>query len=73
MKTIHFTFIFTFSILLSLATNAQKFNNLASTPPMGWNNWNKFEWKIDEQTVREIADAMVSSFRTDNWAIVDRK
>ena len=33
----------------------------AATPPMGWNSWNHFEEKIDDKTVREIADAMVSS------------
>jgi hypothetical protein len=34
---------------------------LAATPPMGWNSWNHFEAKIDDKTVREIADAIVSS------------
>ena len=34
---------------------------LANTPPMGWNSWNKFGCKIDEQLIRETADAMVSS------------
>jgi len=28
---------------------------------MGWNSWNKFAEKVDDKTVREIADAMVSS------------
>jgi alpha-galactosidase len=36
-------------------------NGLAQTPPMGWNSWNKFAGKIDDRTVREIADAIVSS------------
>jgi len=36
-------------------------NGLAKTPPMGWNSWNLFESRIDDQTVRAIADAMVSS------------
>ncbi|MDP9169864.1 MAG: glycoside hydrolase family 27 protein [Acidobacteriota bacterium] len=36
-------------------------NHLATTPPMGWNSWNKFHANIDGKTVREIADAMVSS------------
>ena len=36
-------------------------NALARTPPMGWNSWNKFAGKIDDKTVREIADAMVTS------------
>src|SRR6266581_2485824 len=35
--------------------------DLAMTPPMGWNSWNKFAGKIDDKTVREIADAMVTS------------
>jgi alpha-galactosidase len=36
-------------------------NGLARTPPMGWNSWNLFAEKIDDKTVREIADAMVAS------------
>jgi alpha-galactosidase len=28
---------------------------------MGWNSWNKFASRVDDATVREIADAMVSS------------
>jgi alpha-galactosidase len=36
-------------------------NGLARTPPMGWNSWNKFAGKVDDQVVRQIADAMVSS------------
>src|SRR2546430_5396816 len=38
-----------------------KDNGLVRTPPMGWNSWNKFAGKIDDATVRQIADAMVSS------------
>ena len=37
------------------------YNGLAKTPPMGWNSWNLFAGKIDDQTVRTMADAMVSS------------
>jgi len=36
-------------------------NGLAKTPPMGWNSWNKFAERVDDATVREIADAMVGS------------
>jgi alpha-galactosidase len=36
-------------------------NSLARTPPMGWNSWNKFRQKIDDVTVRGMADAMVAS------------
>jgi alpha-galactosidase len=35
---------------------------LAPVPPMGWNSWNKFGCgKINEQLIRDIADALVSS------------
>ncbi len=36
-------------------------NGLARTPPMGWNSWNKFQDVFDDATVRQMADAMVSS------------
>lgn len=42
-------------------TMAQKFDELAKTPPMGWNSWNKFGCDISEKTIREMADALVSS------------
>ncbi len=38
-----------------------KYEELALTPPMGWNSWNKFACNVDEQLIRETADAMVSS------------
>jgi alpha-galactosidase len=36
-------------------------SGLARTPPMGWNSWNHFRSRVDDATVRAIADAMVSS------------
>jgi alpha-galactosidase len=41
--------------------NYKKFDNLAMTPPMGWNSWNKFACNVDETLIRQVADAMVSS------------
>ncbi|AWG26842.1 glycoside hydrolase family 27 protein [Flavobacterium kingsejongi] len=38
-----------------------KYEGLAMTPSMGWNSWNTFETKIDEQLVKQTADIMVSS------------
>ncbi|MGC4129107.1 MAG: glycoside hydrolase family 27 protein [Bergeyella sp.] len=38
-----------------------KFPDLALTPPMGWNSWNKFACNVDENLIKEMADAMVSS------------
>jgi len=37
------------------------YNGLAKTPPMGWNSWNKFAGRVDDATVRAIADAMASN------------
>ncbi|MEV6640332.1 NPCBM/NEW2 domain-containing protein [Amycolatopsis sp. NPDC051371] len=34
---------------------------LGERPPMGWNSWNKFHCDINEELIRETADAMVSS------------
>jgi alpha-galactosidase len=34
-------------------------NGLSRTPPMGWNTWNKFGCNLDEQMVRNAADAMI--------------
>lgn len=47
------------SIISSL--EAQKYEGLALTPPMGWNSWNKFACDVDEDLIRETADAMVST------------
>jgi alpha-galactosidase len=40
---------------------AQKFEGLAQTPPMGWNSWNTFVCNIDEDLIKEMADAMAES------------
>ena len=49
--------------------------NLAPTPPMGWNSWNWFGKKqINENVVREVIDAMVSSGLRDagyKYVVVD--
>lgn len=36
-------------------------NGLGLTPPMGWNSWNHFNCNIDENIIRQTADAMVST------------
>lgn len=44
-----------------VALKAQKYEGLAETPAMGWNSWNKFACNIDEDIIRGVADAMVST------------
>ncbi len=51
------SFIF---VLVSFSLSAQKYD-LAQTPPMGWNSWNRFACDINEQLIRETADAMVAT------------
>jgi alpha-galactosidase len=36
-------------------------NEIARTPPMGWNSWNHFACKVNDKVVRGAADALVSS------------
>lgn len=45
--------------LAPLVCHAQK--DLAPTPPMGWMSWNLYGENINEQVVRDIADAMVAN------------
>ena len=47
---------------------------LAPTPPMGWNSWNKFQCNVDENLLRQTADAMVQSGMKDagyQYVIID--
>jgi alpha-galactosidase len=54
--------IIKFIVCLTLLTlSAQSFDELAKTPPMGWNSWNKFGCDVSETLIKEMADAMVSS------------
>lgn len=46
----------------------------AVTPPLGWNSWNSFGCNVTEATVRQAADAMVSSGMRDagyEYVVVD--
>lgn len=62
---------------------AQKFENVALTPPMGWNSWNTFEVNINEDLVKKTADIIVSSglkdagyeyiVLDDGWMVKDHK
>ena len=47
--------------LFSLSAAAQKFGQLAPTPPMGWNSWNKFHCDVSEALIMKAADALISS------------
>jgi len=47
---------------------------LANTPPMGWNSWNKFGCNVSEDLIRQIADAIVASGMKDagyQYVVID--
>jgi alpha-galactosidase len=49
-------------------------NGLARTPPMGFNTWNKFACNVNEDLIKGIADAMVSSGMRDagyQYVVID--
>ncbi len=54
-------FVLAFCFFISGCSPDPVNKNLAPTPPMGWNSWNKFACGINEKLVHEIADAMVTS------------
>src|SRR5260370_1988460 len=35
--------------------------NVAATPPMGWNSWNKFACDVSDKLIREMTDAILTS------------
>jgi alpha-galactosidase len=69
--------LFLFVLLVfasSLPIYSQKFENLAATPPMGWNSWNGFGCNVDEKMIRGTADALVSSGMKDagyQYVVID--
>jgi alpha-galactosidase len=49
--------LFSFPLLAQSTVSA----NLALTPPMGWNTWNKFACNVSADLIKQAADAMVKS------------
>lgn len=58
MNKIKLSIIFTAVAIVPIFS---QINDLAKTPPMGWNSWNVFHENINETQIKEIADVMVSS------------
>lgn len=75
-----FKFMMKHTLLLAIIAifvcvgHAQKFDQLASTPPMGWNSWNGFGCNVDEKLIRDTADVIVSSGMKDagyQYVVID--
>jgi alpha-galactosidase len=66
--------VFVVIFLISTGDTSALDNGLALTPPMGWNSWNTFHCDVDEELIRGIADAMVSSGMKDagyEYVVID--
>ena len=66
-------FPFVASLFLFTGLLAQKFD-VARTPPMGWNSWNKYACNVSETLIMGMADAMVSSGMKDagyDYIVID--
>jgi alpha-galactosidase len=56
------------------AQNSAPSANLALTPPMGWNSWNKFACNVSEDMIKSMAEAMVKSGMKDagyQYVVID--
>ena len=48
--------------------------DLAKTPPMGWNSWNKFDCDVSETLIKGVADAMATNGMKDagyQYVVID--
>ena len=57
-----------------LAAQDKPSANLALTPPMGWNSWNKFGCNVSADMIKGMADAMVKSGMKDagyQYVVID--
>jgi alpha-galactosidase len=53
--------LFVLVCVACVSAHGQKFEQLAQTPPMGWNSWNKFQCDVNEELIRETADTMATN------------
>jgi len=68
------SFVFIIYFALAFFCSAQSKDNLALTPPMGWNSWNLVEANVSEAIIREIADSMAANGMLDagyQYIIID--
>jgi hypothetical protein len=52
------------------AADDAAFLNWAPTPPMGWNSYDCFGYKVNEKQVRENADYMAAHLKASGWEYV---
>ncbi len=77
MKTLTlalFAVLFLLASTTLFAQNPAPAADLALTPPMGWNSWNKFGCNVSDQMIRGMADAMAKSGMKDagyQYVVID--
>jgi len=78
MKTITYDCLLLALVVLASVLHAEDkpsvSANLALTPPMGWNSWNKFGCNVSEDMIKGMADAMVKSGMKDagyQYVVID--
>jgi alpha-galactosidase len=75
MKRISIFAIIIFGFIMTLNIKAQeKDAKLAQTPPMGWNSWNLFACDINENLIKEVADAIAANGMKDagyEYVVID--
>ena len=49
--------LFLIALFVFFSASSQKFDQLAKTPPMGWNSWNKYHCDVSEELILKMADA----------------
>ena len=60
--------------LFTTTSQAQSTEQVAQTPPMGWNSWNYFAGKVDDKGVRAAADQIVATGMKDagyQYVVID--
>lgn len=53
------TYMLAYTICVPVMKAQDSWDDLALTPPMGWNSWNTFRLEINEEVVKGIADAFI--------------
>lgn len=58
---------------LSFAGNGSLLNDVAESPPMGWNSFDAWGSRVDEKTYREAVDFMAEHLKQHGWeyAVID--
>lgn len=66
--------LFSMILLGSISLYAQSFEELAQTPPMGWNSWNHFGCDVSAKLIKDMADALSKSGMKDagyDYIVID--